>query len=167
MHNVLFVDHEKCTGCELCVLQCSFSKTQIFSRARSRIKIIRWEEGGICVASMCAHCEEPPCVPICPVNALSKDEETGRVNLDSDLCVRCGQCVTVCPYGAISIDPVSEEVLRCDLCGGEPICVQICPTGAIQYVKADRVGLSKQRQGMEKIKEVMRFALAKAGGEEK
>ena len=166
MRKVLFVDHDKCTGCELCVLHCSFAKTETFSRARSRVNVIRWEEEGICVPSMCVHCEEPLCVLICPVNALSKDEETGMVNMDTDLCIGCKRCMMVCPFGAPAIDPVTGKVFKCDLCGGEPVCAQVCPTEAIQYLKADRIGLGRKRQGMEKLASVMRFALPKTEGVE-
>ena len=44
MRSILFVDPEKCTGCEICVLYCSFEKTETFNPTRSRVNIIRWEE---------------------------------------------------------------------------------------------------------------------------
>ena len=44
-------------------------------------------------------------------------------------------------------------------------CAPVCSTEAIQYLEADQVGLNKKRQGMEKIAEVMKIALAKTGGE--
>ncbi len=167
MRKILFVDYEKCTGCELCVLYCSFTKTEVFSRARSRVNVIKWEEKGICVPEMCQHCAEPPCVLVCPVNALSKDEETGMVNMDTDLCIGCKRCMMVCPFGAPAIDPITGEVFKCDLCGGDPVCARVCPTEAIQYLKADRVGLIKKRQGMEKLTEAIEFAVARTGGEQK
>lgn len=166
MRKILVVDYDKCTGCELCTLHCSFKKTETFNRARARVNVIRWEEQGITIPSMCAHCAEPPCVHVCPVNALSKDEETGAVNLDTTICIGCKRCMMVCPFGAPSVDPYTGEVFKCDLCNGDPVCAQVCPTGAIQYLKADRVGLSKKRRGMEKVAETMKFAL-KVGGEEK
>ena len=168
MRKILFVDHDKCTGCELCVLHCSFKRTETFSRTRSAVNVIKWEEQGICVPSMCVQCEEPLCVLICPVNALSKDEETGMVNLDKDICIGCKRCMMVCPFGAPALDPFTGEVFKCDLCGGEPTCAQVCPTQAIQYLNADRVTLMRKRRGMEKMAEVIRFALPKAeSGEQK
>ena len=167
MRKILFIDHEKCTGCEICVLHCSFTKTETFNPARARVNVIRWEEEGICVPSMCMHCADPPCTLVCPLNALNKDEETGATNLDTDLCIGCKRCMMLCPFGALSVDPFSGEVFKCDLCAGEPVCAQVCPTGAIQYLKADRAAMNKKRQGMEKFAKVMEFALTKTGGEEK
>ena len=167
MRKILFVDHNKCTGCELCALHCSFTKTETFNRAKSRVNVIRWEEEGICVPSMCVHCSDPPCVLVCPVNALSKNEETGSVDLDTDLCIGCKRCMMVCPFGAPAVDPVTGDVFKCDLCGGDPVCAQVCPTEAIQYLKADRIGLIKKRQGMEKLTDAIEFAVARTGGQEK
>lgn len=164
MRKILFIDYERCTGCELCVLYCSFKRAQTFSRARSAVNIIRWEEKGMCVPSMCEHCEEPLCALVCPVNAISKDEETGIVRRDEDTCIGCKRCMMVCPFGAPAVDPVTGKVFKCDLCGGEPVCAQVCPTEAIQYLKADRVGLSRKRKGMEELASVMSFALAKTEG---
>ncbi|MDP3880094.1 MAG: hypothetical protein Q8Q07_07325 [Dehalococcoidales bacterium] len=52
MRKVLFVDYEPCTGCELCVLHCSFQKTQTFSRSHSAVRVIKQEEKGVCVPEM-------------------------------------------------------------------------------------------------------------------
>jgi molybdopterin-containing oxidoreductase family iron-sulfur binding subunit len=48
-------------------------------------------------------CEEPPCVPVCPVNATYPNEE-GIVVIDYDQCIGCRYCVTACPYGARTFD---------------------------------------------------------------
>ncbi len=73
----------------------------------------------------------------------------------------------VYPCGAPAVDPLTGEVFKCDLCGGDPVCTQVCPSEAIQYLKADRVGLMKKRQGMEKLTEAIEFAVARTGGEQK
>ncbi len=87
------------------------------------------------------------------------------VNMDTDLCIGCKRCMMVCPFGAPAIDPITGEVFKCDLCGGDPVCARVCPTEAIQYLKADRIGLIKKRQGMEKLTEAIEFVVAKTGGE--
>ncbi len=45
-------------------------------------------------------------------------------------CIRCGACEGTCPTAAIAVSP--EDVVYCDVCGGEPKCVDICPTGALK-----------------------------------
>ena len=164
MRKILFVDSEKCTGCELCVLHCSFVKTETFSRARSAVYIIREEEKGMHIPSMCLQCEEPVCALVCPVNALTRDEETGIVNKDEELCIKnCKLCIKACPFGIPVLDPVTEKMLKCDLCQGNPVCAQVCPTEAIQYLEVDQLGLSRKRPGL-KTPTMMRFALAKVEG---
>lgn len=164
MQKTLVIDFEKCSGCRLCEMWCSITKTKTCSPARSRIRVLKWEREGISIPVICQHCQEPLCALVCPVNAISRDEETGMVKLDTRLCFGCKRCIMACPFGALTIDPLTSEVFKCDLCDGEPVCAQVCPTQAIQYLKADRVGLGRKRQGLEKLAEAMKFALAKTEG---
>ena len=45
----------------------------------------------------CNHCSEPACIPVCPVNAISKDATYGAVRVDSSKCNSCGACRAACP----------------------------------------------------------------------
>lgn len=58
--NVIFVDYDKCVGCELCVMRCSLEKTGTCNPAWSRIHVLKQEEEGITMPVLCRHCEEPP-----------------------------------------------------------------------------------------------------------
>jgi molybdopterin-containing oxidoreductase family iron-sulfur binding subunit len=49
------------------------------------------------VTTMCMHCDEPECVPVCPVDATHK-LENGFVLIDYEECIGCGSCVDACPY---------------------------------------------------------------------
>ena len=153
MGNVLLIDGNKCTGCSMCVLVCSFSKTKTFNPARSRIRIVNWEEQGEIVPVVCQQCEEPVCMACCPVDAISKNEETGLVEINRQVCINCSICRKVCPFGGPLLDPVSGEVVICDRCGGNPACVEVCPIGVLQYVKADRNSARRKLGVMGKIRE--------------
>ncbi|MFC2019595.1 4Fe-4S dicluster domain-containing protein [Chloroflexota bacterium] len=164
MSKILFIDFEKCTGCRICEMYCSFTKTKTCNPARSRVRVIKWEEEGINVPTVCQECEDAPCKMVCPVNAISRDQESGLVSIDQETCISCKMCLLVCPFGAISMDPVDGKVFKCDLCDGDPWCARTCPTEAIRYISADKASLAKKREGMEKVTNLMRAALAPGQG---
>lgn len=109
------------------------------------------------IGTQCFHCENPPCVHVCPVQATWKEPD-GIVVVDYDWCIGCRYCLAACPYDARRFnwaDPVipEEEINRnqhylgnrlrkqgvtekCTFCiqrtrvGKNPACVESCPTGA-------------------------------------
>jgi Fe-S-cluster-containing dehydrogenase component len=87
------------------------------------------------VPKMCNHCDEPPCVQVCPVGATFKTEE-GFVLVDHDHCLGCAYCVQACPYGARFINPEKHKSDKCTWCyhrvkkGKLPACVTLCPNKA-------------------------------------
>jgi Fe-S-cluster-containing dehydrogenase component len=90
----------------------------------------------------CLHCEEPPCVPVCPTGASYKRAEDGIVLVDYDKCIGCGYCAWACPYGARELDMGQKVMKKCTLCVDriydeklpeaerKPACVIACPTNA-------------------------------------
>jgi Fe-S-cluster-containing dehydrogenase component len=64
----------------------------------------------------CLHCEEPPCVPVCPTGASYKRKEDGIVLVDYDKCIGCKYCSWACPYGAREIDEKQKVMKKCTLC---------------------------------------------------
>ena len=56
----------------------------------------------------CLHCEDPPCVPVCPTGASYKRAEDGIVLVDYDKCIGCKYCAWACPYGVRELDEQRE-----------------------------------------------------------
>ena len=135
---VLVVNIEKCTGCKVCMLACSFTKEGVFSLTKSRIWILRDEGRSLFVPIVCEHCEDAPCQTVCPVGAIYRDQEKGIVLIDESRCIGCRECMWICPFGAVQINLEKRVAVKCDLCNGDPECVKVCIPGALQYVSAKR-----------------------------
>ena len=132
----LVVNPNKCTGCRLCELACSYKHFKVVSPSKSRIHVVRMPHEAIDTPIYCIQCGL--CVDACPFGAISRSKETGAIKVDMNKCTGCGICVYVCPYGAASIDPDDHKALMCDLCGGDPECVKVCPENALLYLDADK-----------------------------
>ena len=97
------------------------------------------EEGGVLraffVPKLCNHCDNPPCVQVCPVGATFKSPE-GVILVDRDYCIGCRYCIQACPYGARFLHHETGTAEKCTFCyhrlvkGLQPACVEVCPTGA-------------------------------------
>lgn len=151
MAKVLYINYQKCTGCRLCEMVCAVSHDGISNPARSRIKVMKWEQEGLYVPMSCQQCQDAPCVNVCPVKALSRDESLGRVVVDYEVCIGCRSCVAVCPFGAMSFNTIDRKVFKCDVCDGEPQCVRFCDMKAVDYVDAGEVSVQKKRDAAERL----------------
>jgi Fe-S-cluster-containing dehydrogenase component len=72
-------------------------------------------------------------VKSCLVDALSRNPETGSIDLDQEKCVKCRACEAACPFGCTLFDDQHDMLVKCDLCGGDPVCAHFCPTKALEY----------------------------------
>lgn len=107
----MVIDLDKCTGCGACVVACSAENNQMLGspeeaaagRVIQWLKILPVNEGNYPEARQklipmpCQHCENPPCVKVCPVYATFKNEE-GIVGQVYARCIGCRYCVNACPY---------------------------------------------------------------------
>ena len=156
MAKMLIIDHEKCTGCRFCETACATAKEGVSNPTRARVSLVKWETEGSTIPMVCQQCQDAPCVTVCPVKALSRDEALGRVVVDYDLCIGCKFCIVVCPFGGMGFDIIARRVIKCDLCDGDPSCVKACSTDAIQFVDVSTVNVVKKRKAAAKIEELIK-----------
>ncbi|MGC8493771.1 MAG: NADH-dependent phenylglyoxylate dehydrogenase subunit beta [Syntrophobacteraceae bacterium] len=131
-HTIAFYS-ELCNGCGDCVKACSMAKSGTEDPAHSRIQVAGDRGESSFGLALCRQCGDPDCVKNCPAGALKKDEDTGVVAWESNTCVGCQLCTLACAYAGITPGSKSKEMLKCDLCGGDPVCVKSCRTGALQF----------------------------------
>ena len=150
---VIFFDPHYCSGCMRCATTCSTYNIGATSLTKSRIHIARHEGHAITTINeedelifdmfTCQQCDEPYCLHLCPTLAIAKDSETGAITINLDKCMGCRMCMVGCPFGAILYDSDKKQVLKCELCGGDPQCVKFCPTGALQFLPKKLAHLPK------------------------
>lgn len=106
-HWVMVIDLRKCVGCHACTIAC-VAENKLPPGVVYR-PVLEEEVGTYpnvtrkFLPRPCMQCENPPCTPVCPVNATYTNEE-GVVVIDYDQCIGCRYCITACPYGARTFD---------------------------------------------------------------
>ena len=155
MEKILLFDVSKCTGCKTCEMACSLKHTGVCNPASSRRRTIHFDEVVLDVPMQCQQCDEPACMDVCPAEAIYIDEVTGAKLINDDKCIGCKMCTIACPFGAITVDPLTKKVVKCNLCSGEPACEKFCPTGAIKYTSANAYDLTRQRERIKQMKQMI------------
>jgi Fe-S-cluster-containing dehydrogenase component/formate-dependent nitrite reductase membrane component NrfD len=134
------IDQRKCIGCHACTVACKEENRVPLGAFRTWVKYV---ERGVFpdtrryfAVLRCNHCDDAPCVTICPTVALYRRPD-GVVDFDGRRCIGCKSCMQACPYDALYIDPDSNTAAKCNYCahrlevGLEPACVIVCPEQAI------------------------------------
>jgi len=126
-----------CKGCRRCEMHCAFSHLGSFNPDLAAIKIQRLPlETEQYIPNICSHCGI--CMLGCPEeNALQYDNKTGAIRI-TEKCTGCEECISICPFGLIHIDPLSKRAFKCDLCDGDPVCVKHCPYHALVWIQETR-----------------------------
>jgi Fe-S-cluster-containing dehydrogenase component len=159
---VMVIDLSRCKSVKACQSACNHAHElnpgdnwiKIYPMQDAEHTAPYWEP------TTCMHCDEPPCVKVCPVDATFKRED-GIVLIDSDRCIGCRFCMAACPYSTrvfnwgepdipqeikekpynceTSIPQKKGTVSKCDFCadmtrkGELPHCVSACPNGVFFF----------------------------------
>jgi Fe-S-cluster-containing dehydrogenase component/formate-dependent nitrite reductase membrane component NrfD len=134
------IDQDRCIGCHACTVACKEEHQVPIGVFRTWVKYVETGEFpetrrhfGV---MRCNHCDDAPCIEICPTNSLFRRSD-GIVDFDNRRCIGCKSCMQACPYDALYIDPNNNTAAKCNFCAHrieknlEPACVIVCPTQAI------------------------------------
>lgn len=161
----LVIDLDTCVGCHACVISCKEWNTSNYGAPLSdmdaygenpvgsflnRVHSYEVKQPGRAAQTVhfpksCLHCEDAPCVTVCPTGASYKRIEDGIVLVNESDCIGCGLCAWACPYGAREMDRAEGVMKKCTLCVDRiynenipevdrvPACVRTCPAGARHF----------------------------------
>lgn len=103
----MVLDLRKCIGCSACTVACK-AENKLPPGVVYR-PVLEEEIGKYPHVSRkftprpCMQCDNPPCVPVCPVGATYKRPD-GVVEINYNTCIGCRYCIAACPYGARTFD---------------------------------------------------------------
>ncbi|MDO9261423.1 MAG: 4Fe-4S dicluster domain-containing protein [Flavobacteriaceae bacterium] len=158
---VMVIDLAKCNNVRKCVEDCQKAHQLDYHEEFLKVQLIQNHEvdSPYWFPKPCFHCEEPPCVTVCPTGATFKRSDN-IILIDNDRCIGCKFCITSCPYSArifnwghkekfkrkdqpyspeTSVPATSGTVMKCDFCpdllrqGELPHCAKACPMGVIYF----------------------------------
>ncbi|WP_312690597.1 4Fe-4S dicluster domain-containing protein [Kosakonia sp.] len=98
MNRFVMASPEWCIGCNTCLAACSDVHKIQGLQHHPRLTLVRTESKTAPI--LCRHCDDAPCKQVCPVNAISLQDDA--VYLNETLCIGCKLCGLVCPFGAIT-----------------------------------------------------------------
>lgn len=136
----MIIDLRRCIGCQACTISCSIENSSPIDNFRTTVRQYEIVDNNqkvsnVLLPRLCNHCDNPPCVPVCPVQATFQQKD-GIVVINNEQCVGCGYCVQACPYDARFINEETKTADKCTFCshrleaGLLPACVESCVGGA-------------------------------------
>ena len=141
----LVIDLDTCVGCHACAVSCKEWNTGGYPAPLSDLnpygagqtgawlnRVHSYEVAGepgavgeregrtVYFPKSCLHCEDAPCVTVCPTGASHKRAEDGIVLVNEDACIGCTVCARRCPVNAIdgerrSLHVIDQEALAVHL----------------------------------------------------
>lgn len=159
---VMVIDLSRCKDALKCQKACQ--KHHLLPEQDKWLKVFKMQEteetAPYWMPKPCLHCDKPPCVKVCPVDATFKRSD-GIVLIDNERCIGCRFCMAACPYSTrvfnweepkiaegfadanyspeTSVPRKKGTVEKCDFCpdmlrqGKMPHCVTACPNGVYYF----------------------------------
>ena len=159
---VMVIDLSKCKNAQKCMTACQ--ESHHIRPEQSHINTLKMQESKntppYYMPKPCQHCDNPPCVSVCPVDATFKRPD-GIVLIDNNVCIGCRFCIAACPYSArvlnwtkplhadadedlpynveLNIPQLKGTITKCLFSadrlriGKLPYCVTACPNGVFYF----------------------------------
>lgn len=155
---MMIIDLRRCDGCKACTAACQ--EAHYLPKETEWIKVYSVTDADGQTHPLpkpCMMCEDPPCLPVCPVGATFRNDE-GQVLIDQTVCIGCRFCMAACPYESRyyntkppekvppqpfptspewPVPQVMDTVGKCIFCAARlhagvlPACVAGCPMGVL------------------------------------
>lgn len=149
----MVINLSQCMRCRACMVACKIEHRiptgKSIGHEHFRISVLMYEDGEypdvkrIFAPILCMHCQNAPCIDVCPIPEALYRKDTGIVMIDRDKCDGCKRCMQVCPYNALYFDEENNVVDKCDFCadrikeGLKPACVSACMGRAMIFGDLD------------------------------
>lgn len=159
---VMVIDLAKCKNARKCMKACQ--NAHQLKPEMHHINVLEMNDPvrktSYYMPKTCQHCDNPPCVSVCPVDATFKRQD-GIVLIDNERCIGCRFCVAACPYSArtfnwtepkdaekfeevtydmeLNVPQKKGTVTKCAFSadrlreGKLPYCVSACPNGVYYF----------------------------------
>ena len=171
------IDRRRCIGCHSCAVACKVANNlpegmwynRVLTEDADFMDVAQGTYPQLTLGHFpvtCQHCSMPACTEACPTGATFKDEATGIVMQDTEVCIGCESCIQACPYPGVRTlqgdEPVfsvdfavgnqsapahhAATVEKCMLCareleaGAQPACMDLCPGRARYFGDFDDPG---------------------------
>lgn len=159
---VMVIDLSKCKDAQKCMSACQGAHH--LRPEQSHIRTLKMQDSKntapYYMPKPCQHCDNPPCVAVCPVDATYKRAD-GIVLIDNERCIGCRFCIAACPYSArylnwteplyaqedtdkvynveLNVPQKKGTITKCLFSadclreGKLPYCVSACPNGVFYF----------------------------------
>jgi Fe-S-cluster-containing dehydrogenase component len=146
----LFIDPNRCIGCQACVQACSECDTHK-GHSMIHLELIDRATSTQTVPVVCMHCASPMCAEVCPADAIKRTADGVVQSALKDRCIACSNCVLACPFGVPKMKTEIELMMKCDMCydrmslGKKPMCATVCPSQALTFCTRDEIERMRPR----------------------